>query len=97
VSGVLGIPARGAGSPAQEAVLSGLTRIGAVQGSGAVQGGIKQGLLPQPGSPVALAARRFAALPATAQHAWLRQHLSALRSGQVTLAQLPLETGEDRA
>ena len=103
VSGVLGIPARGAASPAQEAVLSGLTRIGAVQGSGAGQGagagqgGIKQGLLPQPGSPAALAARHFAALPASAQHAWLRQHLSALRSGQVTLAQLPLETGEDRA
>jgi hypothetical protein len=97
VSGVLGIPAHGAGSPAQEAVLSGLTRIAAVQGVGAAEGRIRQSLLPQPGSPAALAARRFAALSAAAQHAWLLQHLSALRGGQVTLAQLPLEPGEDRA
>jgi hypothetical protein len=34
-------------------------------------------------------ARRFAALPASARHAWLAAHLSALRSGQVTLVQVP--------
>jgi hypothetical protein len=45
--------------------------------------------LPQPGSPAALAARRFSALPADIQHAWLVQHITALRAGQVTLAQLP--------
>jgi hypothetical protein len=35
------------------------------------------------------AARRFAALPAATRHAWLAAHLAALRSGQLTLAQLP--------
>ena len=35
------------------------------------------------------AAQRFAALPAAARHAWLVQHLAALRAGQITLAQLP--------
>jgi hypothetical protein len=39
--------------------------------------------------PVYAAARRFAALPATARHAWLAAHLGALRAGQLTLGQLP--------
>ena len=39
--------------------------------------------------PVQSAARRFAALPASARHSWLVQHLSALRAGRITLAQLP--------
>jgi hypothetical protein len=39
--------------------------------------------------PVQAAARRFAALPASARHAWLVQHLAALRAGRITLAQLP--------
>jgi hypothetical protein len=47
----------------------------------------------QPGPPLGAAtqaaAQRFAALPAAARHAWLVQHLAALRSGRVTLAQLP--------
>jgi hypothetical protein len=42
-----------------------------------------------PGSPAFAAARRFAALPAPARHAWLVRHIAALRAGQVTLAQLP--------
>jgi len=42
-----------------------------------------------PGGPVYAAARRFAALPAAARHAWLATHLAALRSGQLTLGQLP--------
>lgn len=41
------------------------------------------------GSPAYAAARRFAALSASARHAWLVQHLTALRAGQITLAQLP--------
>jgi hypothetical protein len=41
------------------------------------------------GSPVAAAARRFAALSLATRRAWLRSHLSALRAGQITLAQLP--------
>jgi hypothetical protein len=46
-------------------------------------------LLPQPGSPAAQAARRFAALSPAARHAWLAEHLAALRTGRVRLAQLP--------
>jgi hypothetical protein len=45
--------------------------------------------LPQPGSPAAQAAKRFAALSPAARHAWLAAHLAALRAGRVTLAQLP--------
>ena len=44
---------------------------------------------PSPGGPVYAAARRLAALPAAARHAWLAAHLAALRSGQLTLGQLP--------
>ena len=48
---------------------------------------------PHPGTTyppqIAAAARRFAALPAAARHAWLASHLAALRAGQLTLAQLP--------
>ena len=47
---------------------------------------------PRPGrrpAPVYAAARRFAALPAAARHAWLAAHLAALRAGRLTLAQLP--------
>ena len=42
-----------------------------------------------PGTPAYAAARRFAALPASARHSWLLRHLSALRAGRITLAQLP--------
>jgi hypothetical protein len=54
-----------------------------------------QGLAPgsgpssSPRGPVYAAARRLAALPAAARHAWLAAHLDALRSGQLTLGQLP--------
>jgi hypothetical protein len=46
-------------------------------------------LLPEPGSPAALAARRFAALTPAARHAWLAGHLAALRAGRVSPEQLP--------
>ena len=42
-----------------------------------------------PAGPVYAAARRLAALPTAARHAWLAAHLAALRSGQLTLGQLP--------
>jgi hypothetical protein len=42
-----------------------------------------------PGSPAYAAAKRFAALPAAVRHAWLRQHLAALRAGRISLGQLP--------
>jgi hypothetical protein len=46
-------------------------------------------LLPEPGSPAAQAAKRFAALSPAARHAWLAGHLAALRAGRVSVAQLP--------
>jgi len=46
-------------------------------------------LLPAPGSPAAVAGQRFAALPAAAKHAWLADHLAALRAGRISPAQLP--------
>lgn len=46
-------------------------------------------LLPSPGSPADLAARRFAALTPAARHDWLAHHLAALRAGRISLAQLP--------
>jgi len=47
---------------------------------------------PQPDSaagPVFAAARRLAALPAPARHAWLAAHLAALRAGRLPLKDLP--------
>jgi len=46
---------------------------------------------PAPGTlaAVSAAARRFAALPASVRHAWLAVHLTALRAGTTTLAQIP--------
>jgi len=38
---------------------------------------------------VSAAAQRFAALSASARHAWLAAHLAALRAGKITLAQIP--------
>jgi hypothetical protein len=46
-------------------------------------------LLPAPGSPADLAARRFAALAPAAKHDWLAHHLTALRAGQISVAELP--------
>jgi hypothetical protein len=43
----------------------------------------------QPGTPLYAATTRFAALPAAVRHAWLVRHLTALRAGQISLAQLP--------
>jgi hypothetical protein len=38
---------------------------------------------------ISAAAQRFAVLPASARHAWLVTHLTALRAGRVTPAQIP--------
>jgi hypothetical protein len=40
-------------------------------------------------SAVVSAAQRFAALSASARHAWLAAHLAALRAGKITLAMIP--------
>jgi hypothetical protein len=81
-------------SPAQHAVAAGL--ILAVRGAGGAGDAGRAGGVPgrpsaglAPGSPAYAAARRFAALPESARHAWLTRHLTALRAGLITLAQLP--------
>jgi hypothetical protein len=84
----------GSGNPAQQAVQAAL-----LQGAGipfAAQPGLvaiaKNGPGPAPGpatGPVYAAARRLAAWPAAARHAWLAAHLAALRSGGFTLKDLP--------
>jgi hypothetical protein len=43
----------------------------------------------QPGTPVYAAGARFAALPAAERHTWLTAHLAELRTGNITLEQLP--------
>jgi len=40
-------------------------------------------------APALAVARRFSELPAASQRAWIRFHWSALRAGEITLAQLP--------
>jgi hypothetical protein len=52
------------------------------------------GVAPSParlatGSAALAAAHRFAALPATSRHGWLAANLTALRQGQITVAQVP--------
>ena len=68
-------------------------------GLGPAQQAVEDALLTavgsQPLSPsvtsagISAAARRFAALSASARHAWLATHLAALRAGAITLAQIP--------
>ena len=84
----------GPGSPAQQAVQAAL-----LHGAGvpfAAQPGVMAFAEnvpgPGPGSatgPVYAAARRLATLPAAARDAWLAAHLAALRTGQLTLQDLP--------
>jgi hypothetical protein len=65
--------------PAQQAVEDALlTAVGSQPLSPAVKS-----------ADVSAAARRFAALPASARRAWLATHLTALRAGTITLAQIP--------
>jgi hypothetical protein len=84
----------GSGSPVQQAVQAALLR-----GAGmpfAAQPGLMAATenFPGPGpglatGPVYAAARRLAALPVAARHAWLAAHLAALRAGRLTLEELP--------
>jgi hypothetical protein len=69
--------APGGGTQAQQAVAAALAMAAQVA------------RLARPGAAVSAAASRFAALPGGVRHAWLAAHLSALRAGRVTLAQLP--------
>jgi hypothetical protein len=62
---------------------------GASQAQQAVMEAILDTSTLAPGSPAAAAAQRFAALSPATRHAWLAEHLAALRAGHITLAQLP--------
>jgi hypothetical protein len=85
-----------AGTPAQQAVETALLTQQAVQAALLKTGGAvppQQGPQGDASAPkqaaITQAAKRFAALPAATRHAWLAAHLTALRAGHVTLAQLP--------
>jgi hypothetical protein len=77
---------QGAGSPAQQAVQAALlARAGVPMPTQPGLTAFSQKPTPQ----VSAAAKRFAALSAVARRAWLAAHLAALRSGGLSLAQLP--------
>jgi hypothetical protein len=88
---VPGLPPRG--RPAQHAVEAALLKAAGLRLLPPSAAGRRQAgdtvPGPPPGSPAYAAAQRFAALPATARHAWLAARLAALRAGQVTLAEIP--------
>jgi hypothetical protein len=66
---------------AQQAIKAALAQVAGVPPGSGVQ--------LAPGSPADAAAKRFAALPAAARHAWLVDHLTALRAGRITLSEIP--------
>ena len=77
-------------SAAQLAVADALlTAIGSqpMQPSSSGQSALKSG--PATAAEISAATRRFAALSASARHTWLATHLTALRAGTITLAQIP--------
>jgi hypothetical protein len=83
---------QGAGVPfaAQPAMLSFYGLPSWAQATGVPPDASGQRTEPAPATgPIYAAAERLAALPSAARHAWLAAHLVALRSGQLTLAQLP--------
>ncbi|GIH21185.1 hypothetical protein [Rugosimonospora africana] len=86
---LIGVDSSGGGSPAQQAVAAALLKAANVPLPPPGVGLPTPGQMPPAGSPAYAAAQRFAALPAATRHAWLAAHLSTLRAGHVTLAQLP--------
>ena len=74
--------------PAQQAVEDGLLTVAGT--NLATTHHMLQNGHPIAGPPdVVSAGQRFAALPASARHAWLAAHLAALRAGTIKLAQIP--------
>jgi hypothetical protein len=71
----------------EDALLAGVGSppLGASAGHTASNGKLSEATL----ADIEVAAQRFGALSASARHAWLATHLTALRAGAVTLAQLP--------
>jgi hypothetical protein len=89
----------GIGSPVQQAVQAALlqgagipfrAQSSLITSSTENYPGSGPGIMPAaPTEAVYAAAQRLASLPAAARHAWLAAHLDALRSGDLTLADLP--------
>ncbi|HEY1700224.1 MAG TPA: hypothetical protein VGG75_10985 [Trebonia sp.] len=85
----------GSGTPAQQAVFYGLLKalgVPAAPGAPGGQQGQGNGESPaqaQQQAEVTAAAAKFAALPAATRHAWLAANLGGLKSGTLTLAQIP--------
>ena len=79
----------GTGTPAQQAVQAALLERAGVPLPLVSKELAIAGLPVQAAGPVYAAAGRLAALPPAARHAWLATHLAALRSGQLTLRDLP--------
>ncbi len=84
----------GSGGPAQQAVQAALLRGAGIPFAAqprllATTGNFPESGLGPAAGPVYAAARRFAARPAAARHAWLAAHLAALRAGRLTLQELP--------
>jgi hypothetical protein len=78
-------PGRAGNGPAQQAIAGALAQLMRVS----MPGRNPDSLLPSPGSPAAVAAQQFAALPATTRHDWLVSHVEALRAGRLTLTDIP--------
>jgi hypothetical protein len=87
LANVIGVPRSGA-SLAQQAVMTALMKLAAVPRSAPSAPGARQAAAPPLPAPVSAAAQRFAALPPAVRHHWLVRHLTALRAGRITLAQL---------
>ena len=84
----------GPGSPVQQAVQAALLHGAGVSFAAQPRLVAITGHVPEAGpgpatGPVYSAARRLAAQPAAARHAWLAAHLAALRAGRLTLKDLP--------
>jgi hypothetical protein len=78
------------GTAAQQAVEDGLlVAIGSQPYPLCPLGGYPSAQRCTPPPPVAVAAARFAALPAASRHAWLAVNLAALKAGRITLARVP--------
>jgi hypothetical protein len=78
------------GTPAQQAVQDGLlAAVGSQPFPLCPQGDYSSAQHCTTQAQVTAAAARFAALPAVTRHAWLAANLTALKSGRITLAQIP--------
>ncbi|MFC4589636.1 hypothetical protein [Sphaerisporangium corydalis] len=82
------------GTPAQQAIAAALLKLAGTSSTPqCARSGITTSCyvvpMPPPGTPIHTAAQRFAALPTATRHTWLTTHITALRTGRLSLNQLP--------